>query len=181
MEVERDVPFDMITIGIPICSVTDAEYPTLDSITDILTTGQSARMIKNLVQEKQIFSQVDCYLMDTVDPGFLTVMGRLNKGTTFETAETEIWGEFDRLKTELVGDYELQKVKNKFESMHIIENESYLSLATNIAFAASLGDVEHFNREVPNYLAVTADGIREQACNLFRHEKCNTVLYKAKK
>ena len=181
LEVERDVPFDMITIGIPICSVTDAEYPTLDSITDILTTGQSARMIKNLVQEKQIFSQVDCYLMDTVDPGFLTVMGRLNKGTTFETAETEIWGEFDRLKTELVGDYELQKVKNKFESMHIIENENYLSLATNIAFAASLGDVEHFNREVPNYLAVTADGIREQARNLFRHEKCNTVLYKAKK
>ena len=108
-------------------------------------------------------------------------MGRLNKGTTFETAETEIWGELDRLKTELVGDYELQKVKNKFESMHIIENESYLSLATNIAFAASLGDVEHFNREVPNYLAVTADGIREQARNLFRHEKCNTVLYKAKK
>jgi hypothetical protein len=107
-------------------------------------------------------------------------MGRLDKGTTVESAEAGIWGEFDRLKTELVGDYELQKVKNKFESMHIIENENYLSLATNIAFAASLGDVERFNREVPNYLAVTADGIREQACNLFRHEKCNTVLYKAK-
>lgn len=180
LEVERDVPQDVLMIGFPMCGCMDKKYPVFDCITDILATGMSARLIQNLVQKKELFTVADTYLMDTIDPGFLTFNGRLSSGVSYETAEQAVWEEFEKLKTELVDDYELQKVKNKYESMHIIENENYLTLACNLAFNASLGDVEMFNNDIPRYNAITAEQIKEEVNNLFRRSNSNTLYYKSK-
>ena len=85
------------------------------------------------------------------------------------------------MKTTLVTEDELTKVKNKTEASHEFGEVDVLNKATNLAIAELLGDAGMINQEVQKYLAVTAEEIREQAQLIFREGNCSTLYYKSTK
>ena len=62
------------------------------------------------------------------------------------------------LKDELVMETELQKVKNKTESMIAFEDMSVMNRANSLAYYEMLGDAELMNIELEKYAAVTTAG-----------------------
>ena len=152
-------------------------YYIIDLLTDILSGGGSSRLYQSLVKEKQLFSNIECHHFGSTDAGLVVVEGKLVKGVTMEEAEKAVGQELEKMKNELVSEAELQKVKNKTESMIAFEDMSVMSRANSLAYYEILGDASWMNFELEKYGSVTTEDILQESRAIFRNSNCNTIHY----
>ena len=179
--VVRNVPVDALYMVFHKCDRLHPDYYTFDMLSDLLSSGRSCRFIQHLVLEKQIFSNIDAYISGSIDEGLFHITGKPSPGISLEEAEEAVWEELEALKTIEIDSYELEKVKNRYESEQIFNNLNYLNVATNLAFFELIGQAEDINYEVEKYRSVTSERIREVARKAFVRENCSVLYYKAKK
>jgi len=149
-------------------------------ISEILGGGASSRMYQSLVKEKQLFSNIECSHYGTVEAGLLAVEGKLVKGISMIDAEKAVNEEIEKIKLQLVTETELQKVKNKTESVIAFEDMSVMNRANSLAFYELLGDATLMNTELERYNAVTATDILNYGKELFDEKNSNTIHYYSK-
>lgn len=181
LTVEREVPANSIYKVYHMCSRRDEAYHTVDIISDILSRGNSARLYKALVKEKQLFTEINAYVMGDFDKGLFVVNGKTPDHVRMEDAEQGIIEELQKLKLELVDERELQKCKNKIESSITFSETDVLTKATNLAISELLGDAELINQEIEKYAVVTPEKIRQQANLILDETNCSTLYYLAAK
>ena len=177
LTVERDVPANSIYKVYHMCSRRDEEYHTIDIISDILSRGNSSRLYKTLIKDKQLFTDINAYVQGDFDKGLFVVSGKIGDGVSIEDAENGIIAEFEKLKTELVNEVELQKCKNKIESTVVFSETDVLTKATNLAISELLGDADLINQEIEKYATVTAEKIKQQANLIFNETNSSTLYY----
>jgi zinc protease len=180
LSVDAAVPLDAIYKCWHMCGRFSPGYYASDLITEILGGGASSRLFQKLVKEKQLFSQIDCHQMGSIDPGMIVIEGKLVKGVSMEAAEAGINEEITKLLNEGVEEKELQKAKNKTESIIAFEDLSLINRAGNLAYYELLGDASLINTELGKFQAVTATELRREAQQIFRPGNCNTMYYYAK-
>jgi predicted Zn-dependent peptidase len=178
--IEKDVPVSVIFKAYHIANRLDKKYYAADVITEIFSGGQSSRLHQKLVKEQAIFSQIDCYHTGSVENGLLVIEGKILPFVKPEDADKAIQVEIGLLKNNKISELELEKVKNKIESMIAFEDLSLLSRANNLAFYELLGDAEMMNQELGNYQAVSVDDVIACANEVFSDENTNTLYYLAK-
>ncbi|MCD8093823.1 MAG: insulinase family protein [Bacteroides sp.] len=176
--VERNVPLDALFMAYHMCGREDADYYAFDILSDILSNGRSSRLSRRLVQEQKLFASIDAYISGTRDAGLLQISGKPAAGVSLEQAEAGIRRELEELRQHPVGEQELEKVKNKFESTQIFGNIHYLNVATNLAWFELTGQAEDIDREVDKYRAVTAEQLQAVARQAFREENGVVLYYK---
>ncbi|NOT50937.1 MAG: insulinase family protein [Chitinophagaceae bacterium] len=177
LEIKTNVPLDALYKCWHMGSRLDRKYYITDLLTDILSGGGSSRLYQSLVKEKQLFSNIECHHFGSTDAGLVVVEGKLVKGIKMEQAEKAVEEELDKMKQSLVNDTELQKVKNKTESMIAFEDMSVMSRANSLAYYETLGDAAWMNFELEKYGSVTTEDILQESRNIFRKENCNTLYY----
>ncbi|MEZ5039100.1 MAG: pitrilysin family protein [Saprospiraceae bacterium] len=155
-----------------------AFYPT-DLLTDILCNGSSSRLYRRLLKEQQLFTQIDCYLTGSIDPGLLIIEAHPAKGVSRAQAKAAIWRELEDIKNNLIPERELQKIKNRVESTLAFSELNVLNKAINIAFFELLGDADIINKEVDYYRAITATELQQIANQMLTKENCSELYYKA--
>lgn len=180
LSVERNVPVDALYMAFHICDRNHPDYYAFDMMSDLLCNGRSSRFIQHLVQEKQLFNNIDAYISGSIDDGLFHITGKPAPGVTLEEAEAAVWQELRLLADTDVEEEELEKVKNRYESEQIFNNLNYLNVATNLAYFELTGKAEDINGEVEKYRAVTAGQIKKAAQQTFVHENCSILYYKAK-
>jgi zinc protease len=174
---EKDVPVSVIYKAYHIAPRMSSDYYTADLITEIMSGGQSSRLHQRLVKEQKLFSQIDCYHTGSVDAGLLVVEGKILPGIDPEKADEAIVAQLEEIKIQPIELLELEKVKNKIESMLAFEDLNLLSRANNLAFYELLGDAENMNREFENYNRVTAEDMLKYANEVLVPTNCNTLYY----
>lgn len=179
--VTAKVPLNDLYIAFHMPGRLEDGYYEIDLVSDILSRGNSSRLYRSLVKDKQLFSEIHAYNMGSFDRGMFVVEGKPLENVSMETAEAAIWEELERLKTQLIPDDELTKVKNKTESTMVFSEMSLLDKAMNLAQFELFGDADLLNQETDKYLAVTAPQIQEQAKNVFRKDNSSTLVYLADK
>lgn len=177
LTIKADVPLDAFYKTWHIPGRLDAGYHAIDLVTEILGGGGSSRLYQSLVKEKKLFSNIGCYHFGSLDAGLLTIEGKLVKGVSMETVEIAIEEELTILKNNKVSDEELQKVKNKTESMIAFEDISVMSRANSLAFYELLGDANLINQELSNYNEVTADEVQQICRQVFTENNSCTLYY----
>ncbi|MBR4312242.1 MAG: insulinase family protein, partial [Bacteroidaceae bacterium] len=120
--VYRNVPAPMLVMAFHMGDRKSSEYHVCDLITDILSAGQSSRLIRHLVHDEHLFTSIDAYIQGSIDGGLLYVMGRLAEDVTLEEAELAVWVELEVLKYTFVDEEELNKVRNRSESERTFNN-----------------------------------------------------------
>ena len=179
VEVKANVPLDALYKCWHIYSRTDMRYYTADLITDILGGGGSSRLYQALVKEKKLFSNIECYHLGSTDTGLLTIEGKLVKGVTMKDAEDALNEEIKNLQAHGITARELEKVKNKTESMMAFEDMSVMNRAASIAMYELLGDADLINKELERYQAVTVAEVLQECKIIFDENNCNTLYYLA--
>jgi zinc protease len=179
LEVKAGVPLDALYKCWHIGSRLDKNYYATDLITEILGGGASSRLYQKLVKEKQLFSSIQCSHFGSIDPGLLYIDGKLIKGVSLEEAEMAVKEELDNMKNELVNHTELEKVKNKSESLMTFEDISLVNRANSLATYELLGDANLMNEELEKYRAVTVAEIQQECRNIFVDSNCNTLYYRS--
>ena len=178
-EVKANVPLDALFKSWHIYSRLDKRYYVTDLITEILSGGGSSSLYQSLVKEKQLFSNIECSHYGSSDAGLLVIEGKLVKGVAMKDAEEALNIELNKLQNEGISELELQKVKNKTESMMAFEDMSVMNRASSLAIYELLGDADLINKELERYHAVTRDELMKESRVIFNENNCNTLYYYA--
>jgi len=179
MTVKRNVPMDAIYKTWHMSSRFEQDYYATDLLTDILGGGASSRLYQALVKEKQLFAQINCYHFGSLDKGLFTIEGQLVKGVEMKQAEDAIEFELNKVRNELIDERELQKVKNKTESVMAFEDMSVMNRAGSLAFYELLGDGNLMNEEFKKYQDVTTADLQRIANDVLKDTNSNTIWYMA--
>src|SRR6185437_6712118 len=178
-EVIAEVPLDALYKCWHMSSRLDKRYYAAEVISEILGGGTSSRLFQNLVKEQQLFSSIECSNSGSIDAGLLCIDGKLVKGVSLEQAEKAVLAELEKMKTQQISEQELQKIKNKTESMLAFEDISLMNRANSLANYELLGDANLMNTELESYRAVTREEIREECRKVFVESNCSTLYYRS--
>ncbi|MGB4205554.1 MAG: pitrilysin family protein [Bacteroidales bacterium] len=181
LHVEREVPANSIYKAWHIPERTSKDYYISDIVSDILSNGDSSRLYVELVKKKQIFSGIDAYITGSIDPGLFIISGRLMNGISFDAAEQAINDIIKELQDNYVKERELQKVKNRIESMLVFTEIKVLEKAMNLAMFELIGDAALINNEAEQYAIVNENDILSFSQKYLTENNCSTLYYHAKK
>lgn len=176
VKLEREISLPAFVEGyrMPADGTPDA-YP-LRLAAKILSEGESSRIYRRLVYEKQMAVQAQSEGNFTEDPNLFFVMVVLNPGHTHAEGEAEVAAELERLKTEPVSARELEKSRNQILRDFILSRQSNQSRAEELGYAAViLKDANLLDSELDRFLAVTPEDIQRVAKKYFVPENMTLV------
>lgn len=176
MVVERDVPVPQITLAFQMCDRFDDDYYLCDMISDLFAGGTSSILMQNLVKSKKVFSVINAYITGDIDKGLFVITGQPSRGVTVEQAEQALWDELESQKSRLPDEYEMEKVKNKFEANTLFGELNVMNKALNLCYYAMLGDMERLNGEISRYRALSSESVLGMERRLFTHTNCSTLI-----
>lgn len=179
LEVEREVPATDITIAFHMGDRLSRDFFLGDLASDLLAGGESSRLINRLVKEKGLFSSANAYITGSLDEGLFVIKGRLMPSTTEVDAEAALWRELEELKSGNVSDYEMEKVKNKFEANMLMGEINVMNKAMNLGFYAMIGDLELLNTEADIYRSITREELMLFAERIFTPNNSSILIYRA--
>ncbi len=179
LEVKKKVPYNTLYMVFNMCEKSHPDFQATDLLSDILANGRSSRFYQNLLMKGNLFAEVDAYLTGDVHGGLFVIMGTLLEGVSMEQAEEAFWKEIKLLIKKGLSNYELEKVKNKFESSKVFSELNPTSRAYLIAMHELVGKAEDINYEVEKYRKVSAIDIINMARKILRKENSSVLNYYA--
>jgi predicted Zn-dependent peptidase len=164
-------------MAFPMADRASRSYYVADLITEILSTGASSRLYRNLVKEQRIFAEIDAYITGSTDAGLIIIEGKPVNGITLETAEQAVWDVLNAFLGAAIADEELLKIRNKAESTLVFSEMGILNKAMNLAHFELLGDAAAINTEGAIYQSITADEIQTEAKLRLQPQNANVLYY----
>ena len=181
LEVEREVPATDITIAFHMGDRLSHDFFLGDLCSDLLAGGESSRLVNRLIKERGIFSSVNSYITGSIDAGLFIIKGRLMPDTSEKEAEEALLGELQDLIEGNISDYEMEKVKNKFEANMLMGEINIMNKALNLGFYAMTGDITLLNREAEVYRSLTREQVMDFSARCFDKRNSSTLIYRAKR
>lgn len=176
---DEPVPLPGVFYAYKIPEETSREYLALDLLTEVLATGQSSRMYRELIYEKQIASEASAYVDGREMPGlcYLYAVAR-DPETQIDELEHGIESVIERIKTEGVTEAELEKSKNKTEARMISSRLTVQGKADQLAHAAIIyNDPDRVNTILEEYRGITVQDVERAARAYLVAENRSTVIY----
>lgn len=153
------------------------DFYAVDMLNKLLSDGESSRLNKAVVQEKELALFCGAFSFALEDPGLTLAFAVANIGVDPKEVEEAMDEEIQKVQENKVGDQEIRKLKNKIESDFVNSNSSMAGIAESLAnYYMYLGDANLINTEIDKYLAVTADDIQAAAKKYYTPEN-RVVLY----
>lgn len=135
-----------------------------DILSDILSTGESSKLYKTLVYEKQLASDIGCWVDTKEFAGIFYLYVILMPGKRVEEVQNEIDLIINGIKEGNISDNELQKVKNRIETRNAFKMQTNLSKADLLAhYKIFFNDPSLVNTIIDNYETVTLSNITDSA------------------
>ena len=179
LEVEREVPATDITIAFHMGDRLSRDFFLGDLTSDLLAGGESSRLVNHLIKEQGLFSSVNAYITGSIDAGLFIIKGRLMPSTDEATAENALWQELRDIAQRPISEYEMEKVKNKFEANMLMGEINIINQALNLCFYAMIGDITLINREAEIYRTITEEEVHDFARRIFTENNSSTLIYRA--
>lgn len=145
-------------------AMTTRESRVLDMISTLLSDGKSSRLYKKIVDDKKMALQIGAFNLSQEDAGLYVIYGLPLGNNTLESITKEVDEEIVKLKTELISDNELQKLKNIYENQFVNSNSSVEGVAHSLAtYYTFFGDANLINTEIEIYNSITPEEIQSVA------------------
>lgn len=175
--VKAKVPYDALYMAWHMCNRTDERYYATELVTNILAGSASSRLYNRLVKDQEIFSEIHCYQTDNTDEGLLMIQGNIAEGKTVEEGEKAVLKELELLVQNGCTENELEKVKNKKETIFTYSETEVLTKAMNLAYYEYLGDANLINTEMDKYRNVSAEDILRVSREIFTPTNQSVLYY----
>jgi zinc protease len=169
----------------PLPAVVVAHHITFDGNPDsyplhiaskILSDGQSSRIYRKLVYEKQIALAAFGGGNIIEDPNLFFAVAVVQPGKTTEEATNALIAELDRLRNEPISEAELQQAKNQFARDYILQRESNQNKAEQLGHAVVIhDDIKTADDEFDIFQRTTAADVQRVARTYFTPEN-RTVI-----
>jgi predicted Zn-dependent peptidase len=178
----RDIVYDNIQLPAVIQAyrIPEKGHPdsyALEMLTNILSTGESSRMYKTIIDEEQTGLAVFSFPFPLADPGLFLVFGIANMGIDVEVLEASMNRQIEIFKNEGISEREFQKARNMAETNFVTSNARVATIADNLAeYHIFYGDAGLINSEIERYMKVSIEDINRVA-NKYLTEDNRVVLH----
>jgi len=176
--VHKESEVEMLAITFHIPDFKDPDQIVLSVISEILYSGKSSRLYKELVDKKRLVNTIYAYNMENTNPGLFIFLAVCNQGIRAEDVEKEIIEQIELMKNTKVTKEELEKVKINTKSDFIHSLESSTSVANLYGSYLVRGDISPLLNYEDNINKVTAKKVQEVANKYFNFDKSTTVILK---
>lgn len=178
----RDIVYDNIQLPAVIQAyrIPEKGHPdsyALEMLTNILSSGESSRMHKAIVDEQQKGLAVYSFPFPLADPGLFIVFGIANMGVDVNALEEAINAQVELFREEGMDEREFMKSRNMVETNFVTSNSQMSTIADNLAeYHIFYGDAGLINTEIERYMQVTPEDIMRVA-NTYLTEDNRVVLH----
>ncbi|MBN2782789.1 MAG: insulinase family protein [Campylobacterales bacterium] len=176
--IHKDSEVEMLAITFHIPNFLDKDQVTLSAISEILYSGKSSRLYKELVDKKRLVNQVYAYNMENIDPGLFIFLASCNPNVKAEEVEAELIKQIEMLKDEMVDASELEKVKINTKADFIYSLESSSSVANLYGSYLVRGDITPLKTYQDDLAKITPAKVQEVAKKYFDFTKSTTLILK---
>ncbi|WP_341652975.1 pitrilysin family protein [Blattabacterium cuenoti] len=169
------VPGVFLSYRVP--RLTDKDSYVLKIIDHVLSSGESSRIMKNIVNTKQVASYAGSSLDTMEDYGIFMIYGLINPGITIDQLTKIIDDEIDLLKRKGITQYELEKQKNCFEKKFISDNYSMSGITASLShYYLYYHNADLINTDIEKYRKITTEDIKTVA-NKYLNKNNRVRLY----
>ncbi len=145
-------------------------YP-LHLASKVLSDGESSRIYRSLVYEKQLALAAFGGGNIIEDPNLFFAVAIVQPGQKPEAAAAALIAELERLQKEPVSETELQQAKNQFARDYILDRETNRGKAGQLAHAVVIhDDIKTADGEIDIFMNATAADIQRVAQTYFKPE-----------
>ncbi len=120
-----NVPLSLVASSWRIPGSAHKDIAPLVVLDGILSTGDSSRLKRALVFDKQLAVSVGTQFSDVEDGGFIAAQANVASGKSVEEAEAALAAEIARVRDEPVSPAELNEAKNEILSQALSERETF--------------------------------------------------------
>jgi zinc protease len=174
-DTKAPLPVVILTFHVP--AARDPDLYPLQVASRILSSGESSRLYRKLVYERQIAVAAAGQAFQLEDPGVFFFYAYLQQGQKPEAGEAALQEDVERLRAEPVSADELEKAKNQIVARLVFNREKVEEKADAIGQAAViLGDLSLVNHQLDQYQKVTADDVQRVARKYFTPQNRTTVF-----
>ncbi len=153
------------------------DYYAVEMLSTLLSRGNSSRLKKIMVDEKQLCIQAGSFPVSSEDPGVSINYGISNMGVSPEVVEAAMNEIIKDLQTNLITEKEFQKLQNQIENDFVSSNSTVVGIAESLAnYHVYLGDANLINEEIKRYQKVTREDLKAAANKYFK-ESNRVALY----
>ena len=176
VEYDGNTPLPAILFTYHIPKAGQSDLYALQVAANVLSTGQSSRLYRKMVYDRQLALEAGGDTIVLEDPGVFFFFSILQAGKTVEEADKALAEEAERLRTEPVAQDELEKAKNQLIAEQVFGRQTVQEKGEEIGYAGViLGDVSRVNRELAELQKVTAEDVLRVAKAYFRPENRTVV------
>lgn len=173
------IPLPAVFYGYRVPGENSREYYALDLLAGILSNGESSRLYKKLVYELQIASEAAAYVDGREMPGLFylyAISSDPENGTS--PLERTIADILEDIILHGVKAEELQKAKNKTESMVVASRLTVEGKADQLAHAAlMLGNTDRVNSILADYQSIALEEIQAVAARYLKESNRVALVY----
>ncbi len=158
--------------------MTSKEVAALELASRVLSSGQSSRMYKKMVDDKKNTLQVGCFNYALEDYGAYISYALPNNGTALDTLLNDMDVEIVKLQQELISEIDFTKIRNQYENEYIGKNAKMLGIAENLANGYTFfnKNTNQINEELDEVRKVTREDI-QQVCKKYLNKNQRVVVY----
>ena len=176
--IKRESEVEMIAITFHIPDFKHEDQVTLSAISEILYSGKSSRLYKELMDKKHLVNSVYAYNMENIDPGLFIFLATCNPGVKAEDVEKELVKQIELIKSKPVTQKELEKVKINSKADFIYSLESSTSVADLFGSYLVRGDLAPLLTYEENIEKITQENVQKVAQKYFDFDKSTTLILK---
>lgn len=154
------------------------EYYAFNVLSTLLSGGNSSRLNKAIVDEKQLAVQVGAFNFALEDAGLFITYGIANMNVKPDDLEKEIQVVVDGVKNQLVEEREFVKVRNQITTDFVTRNSTMAGIAETLAnYQVYFGDANLINTEINRYNKVTREDLMNVAKKYLNRDNRVTLYY----
>jgi len=176
--IKKESEVEMIAITFHIPNFKHKDQVTLSAISEILFSGKSSRLYKELIDKKHLVNSVYAYNMENIDPGLFIFLATCNPGVKAEDVEHELIKQIELIKNKPVSQKELEKVKINSKADFIYSLESSTSVANLFGSYLVRGDLTPLLTYEENIEKIRQEDVQEVAQKYFNFDKSTTLILK---
>jgi predicted Zn-dependent peptidase len=164
-----------ISYRIPPDAAPDSD--AVDVLTAVLSTGRSSRFYEGIVRQKQLAANVNAFAPNSRGPRLLRIVATPTPGKSVEDLEAAIDAEVERVKTDPIAGWEMDKARNTARRQLVGNLGQSLTRAIELAqYALVFNDPNRINTEYQRIEAVSAADVQNAARQYLTRENRSVIV-----
>jgi zinc protease len=162
-EIPRPTALAALAIAYHIPAADHADALPLEVLSQILSQGQSSRLYRELVYQRQLATSINTNADLRVDPGLFTIVSMVQAGKTPAEVEAAIYEQLAQVTAESIADRELEKAINQAQSGFVFRQDSIQQQGFTIGSFHILQSYKLINEYIERLRRVTKEDVARVA------------------